>query len=40
MEFAGVSSQSPVAMTPVTTGSTGTVDAINTWFDYHYLLPA
>jgi len=38
MEFAGVSSQSPVAMTPVTTGSTGTVDAINTRFEYHHLL--
>ncbi|MFZ2412873.1 MAG: hypothetical protein WAW16_01435 [Candidatus Cryosericum sp.] len=33
----GILSQSPFTMTLVTTGSTGTVDAMNTRFEYHHL---
>jgi predicted transcriptional regulator of viral defense system len=33
----GILSQSPFTMTLITTGSTGTVDAMNTRFEYHHL---
>jgi len=33
----GILSQSPFTMTLVTTGSTGTVDAMNTRFEFHHL---
>jgi predicted transcriptional regulator of viral defense system len=36
----GILSQSPFTMTLVTTGSTGTVDAMNTRFEYHHLQSA
>ncbi|MCX6084943.1 MAG: hypothetical protein NTX94_00685, partial [Caldiserica bacterium] len=36
----GILSQSPYTMTLVTTGSTGTVDALNTRFEYHHLQSA
>lgn len=35
----GILSQSPFTMTLVTTGSTGTVDAMDTRFEYHNLQP-
>ncbi len=36
----GILSQSPFTLTLVTTGSTGTVDAMNTRFEYHHLQSA
>jgi predicted transcriptional regulator of viral defense system len=36
----GILSQSPFTMTLVTTGSTGTVDVMNTRFEYHHLQSA
>jgi predicted transcriptional regulator of viral defense system len=33
----GILSQSPFTMTLVTTGSTGTIDTMKTWFEYHNL---
>lgn len=36
----GILSQSPYTMTLLTTGSTGTVDALNTRFEYHHLQSA